>query len=341
MPEINQLTFLITVERRRKMQSGNKKIIGLILILIMVCTSAILAIAAEYPTKPISFVIPYPAGGSLDATGRALTNAAKEILGQPIICENKSGGAGTVGPSLVSHKPPDGYTLGSMISTAVVISYHMGKISFNPIEDVTHIMRYGGLVYGLAVRGDSPWLTFQDFVKYAKENPGKVTYGSGGLGSGPHLALEQLAHLADIKLVHIPYKGGAECNSALLGGHIDASSDSSWGPMVDAGKFRLLVVYNPKRSFRYPQVPTLRECGFDMAFAAYVEILGPKGLPKPIIRKLEDTLLKAMNDKQYQAVLENFTYTPVALYSDDLDKAVRQESEKIKLIVQKLGLDKK
>ena len=233
------------------MPSLKKSLFWLLIVSAAVLAGAPLS-AAEFPTKPVTLVIPYPAGGSTDLTGRALAVAAKQYLGQPVICENKSGGGGTVGPSLVLSKPPDGYTIG-ISSGAVTIAYHMGKLNFNPLEDSTPIIRYTSYVFGMVVRSDSPWKTIQEFVKYAKENPNKVTYGTPGVGTNPHLAMEELSILTGIQLVHMPFKGGAEANTALLGGHIDAISDStSWGPMVDAGKFRLLVTYSPAADAQVP-----------------------------------------------------------------------------------------
>jgi tripartite-type tricarboxylate transporter receptor subunit TctC len=316
--------------------------IGLMLTIILVMALAVPVLASDYPTKPITLVIPYPAGGSTDVTGRVLAAAAKRYFGQPVIVENKGGGGGTVGPNLVISKPPDGYTLGIMASTTVTISWHMGKMNFNPIEDVNHIMRYTGYLYGFVVRADSPWKTLQDFVKYAKENPGKVTYGTTGVGTGPHLAMEQLSYLAGMQLVHVPYKGGAECNTALLGGHVDSVSDStSWGPLVDAGKFRLLTVYTASRSARYPQVPTLKELGFDMVFPSPLEIMGPKALPQPIVQKVLDSFKKALDDPEYQAVLKKYDMATTFLNSEDCEKADRSEAEELKKIVQKLGMYKK
>ncbi len=320
-----------------------RKDLGMMLFFIgMVLAASLPATAAEYPTKPITLVIPYPAGGSTDVTARPLANAAKKYLGEPVIVENKGGGGGTVGPNLVITKPPDGYTLGIMASTTVTISWHMGKMNFNPIDDVAHIIRYTGYLYGLVVRADSPWKTIQDFVNYVKANPQKISYGTPGMGTGPHLAMEDFASRAGMKLIHMPYKGGAETNTALLGGHVDAVSDSSgWGPLVDAGNFRLLVVYTEQRSARYPHVPTLKEVGFDMAYPSPLEIMGPKGLPKPIVTKVHDAFKKAMDDPEYQAILKKLDMSNIYLNSEDLEKAVRQESEEIAKIVQKLGLQKK
>jgi tripartite-type tricarboxylate transporter receptor subunit TctC len=298
--------------------------------------------AADYPTKPITFVVPYPAGGSTDVTGRVLAAAAKKYFGQPIIVENKGGGGGTVGPNLVIAKPADGYTLGIMASTTVTISWHMGKCNFDPIEDVKHIMRYTGYLYGFVVRADSPWKTFQDFVKYVKQNPEKVSYGTTGVGTGPHLAMEQISFLGGMKMTHVPYKGGAECNSALLGGHVDSVSDStSWGPLVDAGKFRLLVVYTGTRSARYPDVPTLKELGFDMVFPSPLEIMGPKALAQPIVQKVHDSFRKAMEDPEYQTVLKKYDMTTTYLNSEDCEKADRKEAEDLRKIVTQVGMYKK
>ena len=323
------------------MRSPKKVLIGLLVIVSGLFSYGFSAIAQDFPSKPITFVIPYPAGGSTDLTGRALANAARKYLGQPIICENKGGGGGTVGPSLVISRPPDGYTIG-ISSGAVTIAYYMGKLNFNPLADETNIIRYTSYVFGMVVRSDSPWKTIQEFVKYAKENPGKVTYGTPGVGTNPHLAMEDLSMITGIKLVHMPFKGGAEANTALLGGHIDAISDStSWGPMVDAGKFRLLVTYAPQRMARYPNVPTLKEAGYDMVYSSPLFIIGPKGMPKPIVTKLHESFKKSLDDPDYLSILKKYDMTLNYLGPEDLDKALQQESDQIKRVVQKLGLDKK
>ncbi len=323
------------------MKSWKHVWVGVSVILTIVLGGDIAVSAQDFPTKPITFVIPYPAGGSTDLTGRALANAAKKYLGQPIICENKSGGGGTVGPSLVITKPADGYTIG-ISHGAATIAWHMGKLNFSPLDDTTPIIRYTSYVFGLVVRADSPWKTIQELVKYAKENPGKLTYGTPGVGTNPHLAVEELSMITGIQLVHMPFKGGAESNTALLGGHIDAISDStSWGPLVDAEKFRLLVTYAPQRMPRYPQVPTLKEAGYDMVYSSPLQIIGPKGMPKPIVAKLHDAFRKSLDDPDYLSILKKYDMSLNYLGPEDLEKAIRQESEQIKRVVQKLGLDKK
>jgi len=298
--------------------------------------------AAEFPTKPVNLIIPYPPGGSADLTMRGLANAAKKHIGQPIICENKAGGGGTVGPSLVVTRPPDGYTLG-LITASPTIAYHMGKLNFNPVEDLTPISRYGTYLYGLVVRSDSPWQTIQEFIQYSKQNPQKVSFGSPGVGTPPHLAMEELAILAGgVQWVHVPYKGVAESNTALLGGHVDAVSDSSgWAPLVDAGKFRLLVTYGTQRSTRYSQVPILKEVGYDMVATGPIAVIGPKGMPRSVVKTLEDAFHKGMEDVDFQAVMKKFDFTAAYLNSEGYGKLMREDSEKIRKLVKKLGLDRK
>jgi tripartite-type tricarboxylate transporter receptor subunit TctC len=318
-----------------------KKSFGLMLAISLILALGVPVMAAEFPTKPISLVIPFPPGGSADLTGRALASAASKSLGQPIIVENKAGGGGTVGPSLVLTKAADGYTLGQ-ITGAVTIAYHMGKLNFNPIDDLTYITRYGSYLYGIVVKAEAPWKTLQELVQYSKQNPGKVSYGSSGVGTPVHLAMEELAMLTGVQWIHVPYKGVAESTTALLGGHVETVSDSSgWAPLVDAGKLRLLATYGEKRSTRYPQVPTVKECGYDMVAAGPIGIIGPKGMPKPIVMKLDEAFKKAMDDQEFLEVMKKFDFAPAYLKSEDYEKFLRQDSERFRKLVEKLGLQKK
>ena len=322
------------------MKRVNRKRVGFVMTICLILAFGWPAMAAEYPTKPITLVIQYPPGGSTDLTARALANAARKYLGQPIICENKSGGGGTVGVALVAAKPADGYTIG-IVSSSPTIAYHMGKLNFNPIDDLTHILRWAGYLFGTVVQADSPWKTLPELINHVKQHPKTVCYGSPGVGTPPHLAMEELSSLAGMQLLHMPYKGIAENNAALLGGHIDVISDSSgWAPLVDAGKFRLLATYGYQRSARYPQVPTLRESGYEMVSPGPIGLIGPKGLPKPMIQRLHDAFKKAMDDPDFLAVMKNFDMSTLYLNSEDYEKFVRQDSARIQQLVQKLGLNK-
>ena len=299
------------------------------------------AAAQDYPTKPIHLVIQYPAGGSTDLTARALAEGAKKYLGQPVICENKPGGGGTVGVSFVATKPADGYTIG-IVTSSPTMAYHMGKLNFHPLNDLTPIMRWGNYLFGIVVRADSQWKTIQDLIQYAKQNPEKLTYGSPGVGTPPHLAMEELSLVSGLKFTHIPAKGVAENNTTLLGGHIDMVSDSSgWGPLVDSGKFRLLATWGEKRSARYPDVPTIKEVGYDVVARSHLGVIGPKGMPKPIEAKIADAFKMAMEDQEFIAIMKKFDMNHYYLNTDSYAKYMQSDFENIGKLVQKLGLDKK
>jgi len=298
------------------------------------------SMAAEYPSKPVTIVPPWGAGGAIDTISRALAQATKTHLGQPIIVENKPGGGGTVGTSYVLTKPPDGYILGITSLPPTLVSYFMGKLDFHPVDDFTYIMRVCGYFFGIVVRVDAPWKNIQEFIEHCKSNPGKVSYASSGVGSTGHAAFEEFASLAGIKLMHIPYKGG-DTNTALLGGHVDAISDASWHPLVEAGKFRLLAIYVEKRSPRYPNIPTVKELGYNMVRPGPINLFGPKGLPKPIVKTIHDAFKMGMNDPIFASALEKFNMPALYLNTEECEKAVRADFEPFKKLVENLGLAKK
>lgn len=319
---------------------AKKKILGAAVFLLTLVWG-FSAFAAEYPAKPVTLTVPYPAGGSTDVTTRALVNAMKSSFGQPIIIENRGGGGSVVGTTLVVSKPPDGYNLGIMASGPITISYHMGKLTFHPIDDVTLVMRLTGYLMGIVVRTDAPWKTLPELLEYAKNNPGKLNFGSPGVGTGGHLGMEELCFLAGVKMTHLPFKGGAETNTALLGGHVDVVSDSSgWGPLVDAGKFRLLATYTPVRSERY-KAPTVKELGYNMVMPSPIDVFGPKNLPQPIVQKVHDTFKKAMENPEYLETAKKYDMLPTYLNSKDVEKTLRKELDQVGKIVQKVGLQKK
>jgi len=298
------------------------------------------AFAAEYPTKPINLVIQYPAGGSTDLTARALANGAKKYLGQPVICENKAGGGGTVGVAIVASKPADGYTIG-IVTSSPTMAFHMGKLNFHPLNDLTPIMRWGNYLFGITVRSDSQFKTMQEVMQYIKQNPEKLSYGSPGVGTPPHLAMEELSMVANVKFTHIPAKGIAENNTALLGGHIDLISDSSgWAPLVDAAKFRLVAIWSEQRCERYPQVPTMKEIGYDVVARSHLGVIGPKGMPKPIVAKLADAFKKAVDDPEFKTVMKKFDMPTFYADTEDYAKYLRTDFENVGKLVKKLGLDK-
>ena len=298
--------------------------------------------AQEYPTKPITLIVPWPAGGSTDISMRAIAESASKVLGQPIAIDNKAGGGGTVGPAtMAAASKPDGYTIAQLPITVFRLPL-MQEVSWNPDKDFSYIIHLTGYTFGVTISAELPLKTWQDVVEYAKQNPGKVTYATPGAGTSLHIGMEQIAGLAGIKLTQVPFKGGAETNAAVLGQHTMLQADSTgWRPLVDAGKLKLLMVWTAVRSPNYPDVPTLKELGYPMVYDLPFGIAGPKGMDPKIVAKLHDAFKKALDDPAVIATLAKFDMVPNYKNTEDYKKFVVEVTESERKVIDKLGLAKK
>ena len=292
----------------------------------------------KYPAKPINFVIGYPAGGTTDVCARPLVMAASKILGQPIVVLNKPGGGSAVAVASLKLEKPDGYTIGILPSGAV-LSQHMRTVPYDSAKDFTPIMQYAVYLYGLVVRTDAPWKTFKEFIEYAKENPGKVRYSTAGPGTPQHLVMERLALKEKIKWTHIPFQGGGPAITALLGGHVEASSQTTeWKVHVESGRLRLLAVYGEKRMADFPSVPTLLDLGYGISAASLISIVGPKGLSPQIVGTLHGAFKKAMEDPDFLKVSKQMDQPPLYRSPEDLAKHLVKMNEEVGGLINSLGL---
>jgi tripartite-type tricarboxylate transporter receptor subunit TctC len=215
----------------------------------------------------------------------------------------------------------------------------MQKTPFDPLKDITYIINVTGYTFGMIVRADAPWKDLTEFVAYAKANPDKITYGTPGTGTTPHLAVEQFSLEAGIKLSHIPFKGFAENMQSLLGGHTMALSDSTgWAPHVDAGKARLLATYGSKRTKRWPQVPTLLDAGYHTVSDSPYGFGGPKGMDPKVVKILHDAFHKAMDDPKVLAMLEKFDQPVIYMNGEDYTKFAKKTMEEEKPLIERLGM---
>jgi tripartite-type tricarboxylate transporter receptor subunit TctC len=298
--------------------------------------------AQAYPSKPITFIVPWPAGGSSDITLRAMSEVASKVLGQPIQIDNKAGASGTLGPATMSATAkPDGYTI-AQFPISVFRLPVMQKTAFDPMKDFTYISHLSGYTFGVTTAADQPYKTFKDVIEYAKANPGKVTYATPGAGTSLHIGMERIAAQAGIKWTQVPFKGGAETNAAVLGKHTTLQADSTgWKPLVDSGKIRLLCVWTEKRTKNWPDVPTLKELGFDMVFDSPFGMGGPKGMDPAVVKKLDDAFRTALEDKNVIATLEKYDMSPRYMPTSQYDKFARQLFAEEKSVLEKLGLAKK
>jgi len=294
--------------------------------------------AQAYPDRPITFICPWPAGGTADMTMRALCGAAAKVLGQTIVVENKAGASGMLGLKTLASAKPDGYTIGQ-IPISVTRFSQLGTVQIDPLKDLSFIARTSGQTFGIAVRADAPWKTLKDFVAAAKAAPAKLTYGSAGMGGATHVGMEEFALAAGVQFNHIPYKGGAPALQDVLGGQIDALADSSsWAPHVKAGKLRLLATWGEKRTQDFPDVPTLRELGWDVVVDAPNGIGAPKGLDPAVHKRLREAFKTAAASPDFTAACDKIDAPLMYLDAPDYEKYVAAVYRKETQLIERLKL---
>ena len=299
------------------------------------------AAAQEFPSRPITLIVPWPAGGPTDVGVRAMAEVASKHLGQPIIIDNKAGGAGTVGPAtMAATAKPDGYTIAQMPIT--VYRLPMMQNTTWSANDFTYIVHLTGYTFAAMAHVDTPFKTWQDVLDYAKANPGKITYATSGAGSSLHLGMEMMAEKSGVKFTHVPFKGAAEVNAAVAGGHtMMAAGGLSVKPMVDAGKVRLLNVWTAKRLKSVPELPTLLELGYPWVFDSPWGIAGPKGMDPKVVAKLHDAFKKAIEDEAVVAILERYEMVPNYKNSADYHAAVAEQVKTEEALLKRIGMYKK
>jgi len=295
--------------------------------------------AQSYPSKPITLLIPWPPGGGTDLMARALCEPASKELGQPILIVNKPGGGTTIALVQVMQSPADGYTLGYITGTGIMMP-HLKKVPYDVNRDFTPIMRFIEFsTLGVIVKSDSRWKTLKELIDYARANPGKLKYTSPAVGNPNHIAMESLAKETGIKWVHVPSKSSAEIITSLLGGHLDfAATSPEWKPHVLAGQLRLLATLGQKRSGTFLDTPTLIDLGYKTYAPSFGGLIGPKGLPQPIVDKLHKTFKEAMNDPNFKKTCTQFDVDPSYNSPEGLAKDVRDLSELYGKFVQEFGL---
>ncbi len=270
---------------------------------------------------------------------RKFAEIAAKYVGQPIIIENKPGAGGTIGPSQMAlNAKPDGYTL-AQYPISLLRLPHMQKSAWDPLKDFTFIIGLTGYTFGIVVKSDSPIKTLQELIDHARANPNKVTYGSTGNGTTPHLNMEQLGARTNVQMLHVPFKGNADSTQALLGGHIMVQSDSTgWGRMVDAGTFRLLVTFGEHRTKRWSTVPTAKELGLGIVSNSPYGIVAPRGMEREVTRTLHDAFKKALDDPDHLKVLDQLDQEYWYQSSEDFAKWAAEEFLRARQLIERVGL---
>ena len=298
------------------------------------------ASAQSFPAKPVKLVIAFPAGGPTDISMRVLADNASKILGQPVIVENKPCAGGTLPAQALQTAQPDGYTL-AQIPLGVFRLPYTTKINWDPVKDISYVLNVTGYAFGIVVPADSPLKTWTHFVAWAKANPGKLSYGSTGTMTSPHLTTELVAQKLGIELLHVPYKGSADLMQATLGGQLMAAADSTgFAPQVEAGKLRVPNTWGAERLAKFPDAPTLKELGLDIVQNSPFGIGAPKGTPAPVVKRLHDAFKQAMEQDSYKTALARYDMVPMYMSTAAYQEFAQETFAREKALVEKLGLAK-
>ena len=295
---------------------------------------------AKFTDRPIRLIIPWAAGGPADAGFRILAQSVSKKLGQQVIVDNKAGASGIMGAMALQEAKPDGYTISQMHMSVLRQPLLNKQLTYNPINDLTYILQITGFVMGVVVNADAPWKTLPELLAYAKANPGKLNWGTLGIGSTQHLAMERVG-LAQggLSWTHAPYRGTADTLRALLGGEIDFASESSgWAPMVQAGQLRLLAVFTAERAKRFPDVPTVKELGIEVVVDSPGGLIGPKGMDPAVVAVLADAFRAAAQEPEHLKFLENMDQPLILLDGPAYKAAMAKTYEEEKELLRRLNL---
>ena len=298
--------------------------------------------AQDYPSRPITLIVPFPPGGVADNVARPVAQALGKQLGQSVVIENKQGAGGGIGMAYVAKAKPDGYTLLLALSSISVIPEAdrvLGRAPMFQLDQLLPVARFTADPVVLAVRADAPWKNFAEFIAYAKANPKKLNYGSSGNYGTMHVPMEMLAANAGASMTHVPFTGAAPAITALLGGTLDAvaSGPSTVVQHVKAGKLRVLANWGAERHPALPEVPTLRELGVAVEYAQWSGLFAPAGTPEPVLNVLRKAARDAQDDPAFKQAFVTLQ-TPLA-YLDA--PAFRQywdaDARKMAEVVQRIG----
>ncbi len=300
--------------------------------------AALAQAGARFPVRPIALWLPWPAGGATDLTFRILCEVASRQLKQKIIVENRGGAGGTLVMPLLQQATPDGYTL-AQIPQTVLRAPWTRKVLWDPIRDTTPIIQISGVTFGVVVPAASALRSLDDLFAYAKARPGELTIATNGVGTTPHVVMDDLFGRRGLSYNHVPYKGTAEQMIAVTSGQVMVGVNSNgFAPFVDSGRLRLLVTFGEQRTKRWASVPTLLELGHGIVATSPYGIAGPAGLPAAVVQILHDAFKAAMFDPAHVNELAVFDQELAYLGPQDYARSLRAAFETERKVVERLGL---
>jgi len=296
--------------------------------------------ANGYPSKPVRLIVPFSPGGPTDTTCRIVANKLSTVLGQSIIVDNREGAGGAIGARVAAASEPDGYTLFCASTSTLAILPAMKKdLGYDPVQSFTPIAITGSSPLVMVASSKRKFKTAAELIAYAKKHPGKLNYGSAGVGTPPHLAGELFKSIANVDVVHIPYKGASPAFNDLMAGQIDLLfAATTIMSTADPARVAPLLVTAPARSKSVPDIPSATEAGLPrLTFSSWNGVVAPKGTPRPIVELLNKAVNETITDPAVRRDLEKQGYEVQALDAQHFDVFVRNEVEKVKAIVGSLG----
>ena len=295
-----------------------------------------------YPSKPITMIVPFPPGGVADLTGRPTAASMEKTLKQKIVIENKAGAGGGIGMAQVAKAKPDGYTIMMALSSVSVIPEAdkiLGRAPMFTLDQLAPIALVSADPTILVVRADSPWKNVRDMVDDAKKRPGAISYSSSGIYGTLHVAMAMLADSAGISLKHVPFTGAGPAITALLGGHVDALATGPGTVIqhIKAGKLRALAGWGAKRIDALPDLPTLKELGYDAEFYIWSGLFAPAGTPAAILQTLRHAAAEAVKDPQFRTAMSAIDTPITYLDAPEFQKFWDNDAQRLAKVVQKIG----
>ena len=299
-----------------------------------------LAAAQEYPTKPITIIVPFPAGGTLDNLTRSLAQKMSDDFKQPVIIDNKPGAGTVIGTEIVARAAPDGYTLGMVANSFAINPSLYDNLRYDTVKDFTPVSWVAYTPHLLVANPDVPVKSLADVIATAKTKPGELSFASFGAGTSPHIAIERLKSEAKIDVLHIPYKGQAPALNDLLGGHVDMmfANTPDVLPHVKSGKLRAIALANDARLESIPDVPTFKEAGVDnMNSNSWYGVIVPSGTPAPIVEKLSAEFVRIVNLPEIRERLLAQGLEPAGTTSAEFAEYLKSEMEMAAKVVKASG----
>lgn len=292
----------------------------------------------KFPSRPITLWVPWPAGGATDLSMRLLAELASRHLGQRVLVDNRPGAGGTLAMPILQQALPDGYTIAQLPQPALRAPW-IQKLLWDPVRDTTPILQLSGVNFGILVPANSPIHSMEELLSLAKAKPGEVSIATNGVGTTPHVVMDELLGKRGLSYIHVPYKGTAEQMLAVSTGQVMVGVNSSgFAPFVESGRLRLLATMGEHRSRRWPQTPTLKELGFGVVATSPYGLVAPRGLPAPVLASLHEAFKAALLDPAHLAELAKYEQEAQYLGPEDYGRSLREAYAAEKRAVERMGL---